>query len=111
MKFTSIFTGLSILLMITSSLFLTRCNSRKTSKNPTPNTVTVKTQTDQTRLPKKILSVNGNIEGNKTVRFGFMVADKIDKISTEEGQTVKSGQLLASLDPEKLSDCQRYGSR
>ena len=46
------------------------------------------------------ISISGNIEGNKTVRLGFMVAGKINNITAREGQAVKQGQLLASLDPE-----------
>lgn len=48
----------------------------------------------------KSISFSGNIEGNKTVRLGFMVAGKVNYIAAEEGQTIQSGQLLASLDPE-----------
>ncbi|MCD7973716.1 MAG: efflux RND transporter periplasmic adaptor subunit [Candidatus Azobacteroides sp.] len=45
------------------------------------------------------LFLSGNIEGNKTVRLGFMVPGKINYFPVEEGQKVNSGQFLASLDP------------
>jgi len=45
------------------------------------------------------ISLSGNIEGNKTVRLGFMVAGKIDFIAAKEGQMISKGELLASLDP------------
>lgn len=45
------------------------------------------------------ISLSGNIEGNKTVRLGFMVAGKIDFIAAKEGQMVSKGTLLSSLDP------------
>ncbi|KAA9340383.1 efflux RND transporter periplasmic adaptor subunit [Larkinella humicola] len=45
------------------------------------------------------ISISGNIEGNKTVRLGFMVAGKINYIAASEGQLVSKGQLLSSLDP------------
>ena len=45
------------------------------------------------------IPLSGNIEGDKTVRLGFLVAGKIDFISANEGQMVSKGQLLSSLDP------------
>ena len=47
---------------------------------------------------KNEVSVSGNIEGNTTVRLGFMVGGKVNLITAREGQTIKKGQLLASLD-------------
>ena len=44
------------------------------------------------------VSVSGNVEGNKTVRLGFMVAGKIDRVNFNEGETVRAGQLLATVD-------------
>src|SRR4030042_5833230 len=49
------------------------------------------------------ISLSGNIEGNRTVRLGFLVAGKIDYSAAEEGQMVTKGQLLASLDPASYS--------
>ncbi|ASZ13847.1 efflux RND transporter periplasmic adaptor subunit [Chitinophaga pendula] len=46
------------------------------------------------------IRLSGNVEGNKTVRLGFMVAGKINYIAANEGQRVNAGQLLASLDPQ-----------
>ncbi|WP_080054349.1 efflux RND transporter periplasmic adaptor subunit [Spirosoma aerolatum] len=57
-------------------------------------------------------SISGNIEGSRTVRLGFMVAGKLNFIAADEGQPVRKGQLLASLDPtnygiaKELSDVQ-----
>jgi len=49
------------------------------------------------------ISLSGNIEGNKTVRLGFLVAGKIDFIAAKEGQMVSKGELLSSLDPANYS--------
>jgi len=49
---------------------------------------------------RKSLSFSGNIEGNTTVRLGFMVAGKINFIAAEEGDSLRAGELLASIDPE-----------
>jgi RND family efflux transporter MFP subunit len=45
------------------------------------------------------LPLSGNVEGYTTVRLGFMVAGKINFISSQEGQKVTKGQLLSSLEP------------
>jgi RND family efflux transporter MFP subunit len=44
------------------------------------------------------IAVSGNVEGNTTVKLGFMVAGKIDRIAIREGQNVQRGSLVASLD-------------
>lgn len=61
--------------------------------------------TDQVRKisTNNQISISGNIEGNKTVRLGFMVAGKINYIAAGEGQLVSKGQLLSSLDPGNYS--------
>jgi membrane fusion protein, multidrug efflux system len=89
---------------LTSLIFLTflllngcqaKKNRREADINPVP-VITVKAS--ESPLGKEI-SLSGNIEGNKTVRLGFMVAGKIDFISAEEGEQVSRNKLLASLDP------------
>jgi RND family efflux transporter MFP subunit len=47
----------------------------------------------------KEIPLSGNIEGNKTVRLGFLVAGKVDFIAVNEGQFISKGELLSSLDP------------
>jgi len=48
----------------------------------------------------KTVSVSGDVSGNTTVRLGFLVGGKINYIAAKEGQTISSGQLVASLDPK-----------
>ena len=62
--------------------------------------VHVLTQRVQKIAVNREISVSGNIEGNKTVRLGFLVAGKINFIAANEGAAISTGQLLASLDPE-----------
>jgi len=47
----------------------------------------------------KEIPLSGNIEGNKTVRLGFLVAGKVDFIAVNEGQFISKGELLSSIDP------------
>jgi len=44
------------------------------------------------------ISLSGNVEGFKTIRLGFLVPGKIDRITVEEGGMVYRNKLLASLD-------------
>ncbi|MFC5412167.1 efflux RND transporter periplasmic adaptor subunit [Larkinella bovis] len=86
---------------LTTSLFLGGCQS-KTTPTDAPETAkaipVVTSRISQTNATRDI-SISGNIEGSKTVRLGFMVAGKINYIAADEGQFVRKGQLLASLDP------------
>jgi RND family efflux transporter MFP subunit len=49
------------------------------------------------------IPLSGNIEGNRTLRLGFMVAGKISQINVDEGQSVHKGQLIAALDSTNYS--------
>lgn len=40
------------------------------------------------------------MEGSRSAKLGFLVAGKISSIAVQEGQEVRAGQVLASLDPE-----------
>ncbi|MGD9976446.1 MAG: efflux RND transporter periplasmic adaptor subunit [Bacteroidales bacterium] len=79
------------------------CNGRKITEKATVNPIPVNIQKVQYLSANKIISVSGNIEGNKTVRLGFLVAGKINFIAADKGETIEKGQLLASLDPESYS--------
>ncbi len=48
----------------------------------------------------KALVVSGSVEGVKTVKLGFLVGGRLNFIAQEEGGTIRSGQLLAALDPK-----------
>jgi len=95
MKTKNLFTVLVI-----STLVLVGCNGKKAAEAVTDDAVIVKTQSISTMSSDKKVLVSGNIEGNKTVRLGFMVAGRINFIAANEGQKVREGQILASLDPE-----------
>jgi RND family efflux transporter MFP subunit len=78
---------------------LTGCTGKKSNPVTTETATPVITiQASKIRSGTEI-SLSGNIEGNKTVRLGFMVAGKIDFIAANEGQLVSEGELLSSLDP------------
>lgn len=102
------------LFVIAGILYLGSCKSKNETSGPenAPQTVVVTTEKVASSETKNEISVSGNIDGNTTVRLGFMVAGKINRILFKEGQTVGANALVASLDPtnygiaKKLSDVQ-----
>jgi RND family efflux transporter MFP subunit len=91
-----------IFIIMLVSIGFGRCKNNNCNNNVTETNV-VQIQKIQSHAINKQLLVSGNIEGNKTVRLGFMVAGKVNHIAVEEGQSIKAGQLLASIDPENYS--------
>jgi RND family efflux transporter MFP subunit len=67
------------------------------------NAIPVQTEIVKSVVTNDVISVSGNIEGNSTVRLGFMVAGKIDFIAYKEGQNISKGQLISSLDPSNYN--------
>lgn len=86
------------------SLFLASCQDKKKETAEAPvNAITVGTTTVANQESDRDISISGNIEGEKTVRLGFLVAGKINYIAANEGQRISKGQLVASLEPTSYS--------
>lgn len=79
---------------------LSGCTIQKNKKENTEKAILIETQTISKILTNNTISVSGNIEGDKTVRLGFLVAGKINYIAIDEGEALDAGKLLSSLDPE-----------
>jgi RND family efflux transporter MFP subunit len=81
-------------------IVLISCKSKKPENSGNDVlAIAVKTETVQSTLMENEVSVSGNIEGNTTVKLGFMVGGKINYVSNKEGENISQGQLIASLDP------------
>jgi membrane fusion protein, multidrug efflux system len=78
---------------------LAGCTGKKNKPESNETVIPVLTAKASKIKSGKEISLSGNIEGNKTVRLGFLVAGKIDFIAANEGQLISKGQLLSSLDP------------
>ncbi|HOI72776.1 MAG TPA: efflux RND transporter periplasmic adaptor subunit [Syntrophales bacterium] len=76
------------------------CSGGKSASEQVSAPVPVAVKTIEKTDVEKVISVTGNIEGLRTARLGFLVAGKVNYIAAREGETVRAGQLLASLDPE-----------
>jgi RND family efflux transporter MFP subunit len=82
-----------------ASLILLSCSKEKKNQTDAPvNSIAVVTSTVEKRQSDRQISISGNIEGDKTVRIGFLVAGKISYIAAEEGQKINKGQLVSSLE-------------
>lgn len=88
------------LLIGLGALFFAACsNHYKTEGDKEPgNIIAVETEivTDSQQAGEIVFS--GNIEGATTVKLGFMVPGKVNRIALKTGQFVARGQLIASLD-------------
>lgn len=83
-----------------AALALGSCAREQKNETDLPgNAIAVATSTVENREADREISISGNIEGETTVRLGFMVAGKINYIAAGEGQKINKGQLLASLEP------------
>lgn len=90
--------GVSKLMLCALVLSIVSCSqSKKTDYQEKPIVVTV--QRPRMNNSAKNITVSGNIEGNVTVRLGFLVAGRINFIAVQEGEMIQAGQLLASVDP------------
>ncbi|MFC2106989.1 efflux RND transporter periplasmic adaptor subunit [Bacteroidota bacterium] len=74
------------------------CNDHKKSDMPTKAIGVKVLKIDPSQI-NRILKYSGNILPYKTIKLGFMVAGKIEKVDVQNGQYVKAGQKIASLDP------------
>ncbi|AUD02755.1 efflux RND transporter periplasmic adaptor subunit [Spirosoma pollinicola] len=45
------------------------------------------------------LVLSGSTEAETTVNLGFMVGGKLNRVVIQEGQTIRAGQLIASIEP------------
>src|ERR1700754_3168226 len=61
--------------------------------------IPVKVEKVQSSTVANDVRVSGNVEGNTTVKLGFLVGGKINYIFGKEGQPVSRSQLVASLEP------------
>lgn len=69
--------------------------------------IPVKVEKVQPSMVANEVAVSGNVEGNTTVKMGFLVGGKIDYIFGKEGQSIGQGQLVASLEPTNYAIAKR----
>jgi RND family efflux transporter MFP subunit len=90
----------SFVLMIS---LITSCSSKE-HKKPEAATVVVKTIRVQKAPLSHLLSYPGSIEPDNTADIGFAVPGTVSNIAVQEGDHVRQGQLLASIDDTEYSN-------
>ncbi|MGS2764133.1 efflux RND transporter periplasmic adaptor subunit [Sinomicrobium sp. M5D2P9] len=87
----------SLIFFLFPVLVISGCSSDKNKeKKPEAQSVEVKSVRNDTVFTS--VSLSGNVEGKETLRLGFMVAGKVNYVAIREGESIKKGALLASLD-------------
>ncbi|TRZ42593.1 efflux RND transporter periplasmic adaptor subunit [Robertkochia solimangrovi] len=79
-------------------LICNSCKDQQTTASEETQPVTVELFEVGSRSKTTTLDLSGNVEAETMVRLGFMVAGKVAQISTDEGETIKKGNILARLD-------------
>jgi len=99
-------TELRLLMCLSLILILAACNRSNNSENqanPTtenrPAVVTVLVSPVKNTSETGLITLSGATEPETTVDIGFMVSGKVNQVNVQEGQNIKSGALIASLDP------------
>lgn len=89
----------TLTLVLTVTLLLSACNNNKKETAEKASPVTVLTVPVKREAVFNDLKLSGNIEGTKTVRLGFLVAGRVNFIAADEGDRIRKGELISSLDP------------
>ncbi len=84
-------------------ILIAGCNTKKNKPAATPTPIPVVTGPVTKKTAGDEISLSGNIEGYKTVRLGFLVAGRINFIAVNEGEPVRLGQMISSIDPESYN--------
>lgn len=84
-------------------ILFTACGNKEEKKSQqTPVKVGILT-IQRSNLPEE-LTYSGTIEPDNTAQIGFAVSGVINNVAVEEGQVVKQGQLLASIDATEYNN-------
>ncbi len=93
MKFKKVFAFFLILVLFSECM--TKNEQPGSSTTPIPVVISNVEKVETLRD----ISLSGNIEGNKTIKLGFLVAGRIDFIAADEGERVSRDKVIASLEP------------
>ncbi|MFC0181982.1 RND family efflux transporter, MFP subunit [Pseudarcicella hirudinis] len=81
-----------------ATLFLSSCGSKKEQIREEEKTVKVSVKQITPAGQPEAFSYSGTIEADNSVALGFSVSGRVTAVSVQEGQHVRAGQLLATLE-------------
>ncbi|MGM9804362.1 MAG: efflux RND transporter periplasmic adaptor subunit, partial [Muribaculaceae bacterium] len=82
---------------------LSACGAPQPAPTASSTQVPVTTMKVQLTTVEGQFTVSGNIEGRTTAKMAFLVAGRISSLNYSEGETVKKGQLIATIEPTNYS--------
>jgi len=71
----------------------------KKAQTPADNPVVVSLRAPKQIIQPDSVALSGTIEANTTAMAAFQIAGKVSRVLVDEGQSVRQGQILATLDP------------
>ena len=87
-----------VILVSAAALSVTACSKNEAAAPPPPGIPVVVAKVSQKVMPVEVTSV-GNVEAISTVAIKSLVAGQILDMHFKEGEFVKKGQLLVTIDP------------
>jgi membrane fusion protein, multidrug efflux system len=81
---------------------ISACNSKDKSKEEKNNKITVKTELVEERSVPFIIRGVGVLSSKSQIKLSFKIGGVISGVFFNEGQSVKKGQVLASLNPAEI---------
>ena len=86
----------SILTILCLSTFMTSCGNKVQTDRQAPS---VKIDTVVANGEKSFLQYPGRVKAAQDIDMAFRVSGKIQSVNVKDGQSVRTGQLLAVMDP------------
>ncbi|MDR6562266.1 MULTISPECIES: efflux RND transporter periplasmic adaptor subunit [unclassified Arcicella] len=84
--------------LLVTTLMLSACGNKPTETQDKPKAVKVTTQQVEEINSRQKLSYSATIEPDIITKIGFAVPGVINNVTVKEGQFVRQGQFLASID-------------
>lgn len=86
------------LYLFISLIALAGCKQKQETEIKSTTAVKVKTQSVQTSVGVSSLSYSGTVEASQTIPLTFQSSGTVESVLVHEGDAVKKGQLLATVD-------------
>ncbi|HOW48746.1 MAG TPA: biotin/lipoyl-binding protein, partial [Rubrivivax sp.] len=91
-------TGLGLLAALAAAGLLSAC--QREVEKPAPEIRPVRTITIEKRAAGSTVSITGNVQAQNEINESFRIDGRLMERLVDVGDSVKQGQLIASLDPQ-----------
>lgn len=90
---------LAVWLLLSLSACRSSSDKQQTATPPAEATIPVVVSRVKDSQENSPLVLSGSAEAETTVNLGFMVSGKLNRVPIQEGQPIRAGQLIASIEP------------